>query len=59
MWEISFKAQSLLICVFHFLGRETKDKFLKYKSDGSLDSALHSMIKKKLFPEWFCEEFSS
>ena len=57
MYSPSHEAQNLLICLLHFLGPETKKKLMTYVHGSILDSALHRMIREKLFPDWFCKEF--
>ncbi len=57
MQNPSHKAINLLVCLLHFLNQETKDKLMGYVCTHKLDITLFRMIKEKLFPDWFCEEF--
>ncbi len=57
MHRPSYEAMNLLVCLFHLLSPETKNKLMTYVDGSELDSALHLMIREKLFPDWFCGEF--
>jgi hypothetical protein len=52
------RSLNLLFCLLYLLKEETKKQITFYYDSHILDQVFYGMVKRRLLPDWFCEDFT-